>query len=137
MHALDDTDRTAVLLRFFENKSLREVGESLGTTDRHRAKACQPRCRTPARILFQTRRRCRRKRTCRRHLCQRGSGRARRISRHDFNRRRSGWNNHFDHHNCHRHQSYCHDHTAKNFDHRHFRRRQCDDAFSDSTSSLS
>src|SRR4051812_12178620 len=33
MHALDDTDRTAVLLRFFENKSLREVGQSLGTTD--------------------------------------------------------------------------------------------------------
>jgi len=33
MHALDDIDRTAVLLRFFENKSLREVGESLGTTD--------------------------------------------------------------------------------------------------------
>ncbi len=33
MHALDDTDRTAVLLRFFENKSLREVGETLGTTD--------------------------------------------------------------------------------------------------------
>jgi RNA polymerase sigma factor (sigma-70 family) len=33
MHALDDTDRTAVLLRFFENKSLREVGDSLGTTD--------------------------------------------------------------------------------------------------------
>jgi RNA polymerase sigma factor (sigma-70 family) len=33
MHALDDTDRTAVLLRYFENKSLREVGESLGTTD--------------------------------------------------------------------------------------------------------
>jgi RNA polymerase sigma factor (sigma-70 family) len=33
MHALDDADRTAVLLRFFENKSLREVGELLGTTD--------------------------------------------------------------------------------------------------------
>src|SRR6185436_14370335 len=33
MHSLDDTDRTAVLLRYFENKSLREVGESLGTTD--------------------------------------------------------------------------------------------------------
>ena len=33
MHALDDTDRTAVLLRYFENKSLREVGASLGTSD--------------------------------------------------------------------------------------------------------
>jgi RNA polymerase sigma factor (sigma-70 family) len=33
MQALDDTDRTAVLLRFFENRSLREVGNSLGTTD--------------------------------------------------------------------------------------------------------
>ena len=33
MHALDDTDRAAVLLRYFENKSLREVGQALGTSD--------------------------------------------------------------------------------------------------------
>ncbi len=33
MHALDDTDRAAVLLRYFENKSLREVGTTLGTSD--------------------------------------------------------------------------------------------------------
>jgi RNA polymerase sigma factor (sigma-70 family) len=33
MHALDQTDRTAVLLRYFENKSLREVGEALGTNE--------------------------------------------------------------------------------------------------------
>ncbi|MBI2928345.1 MAG: sigma-70 family RNA polymerase sigma factor [Verrucomicrobia bacterium] len=33
MAALDDTDRTAVLLRYFENKSLREVGATLGTSD--------------------------------------------------------------------------------------------------------
>jgi len=33
MHALGDTDRTAVLLRFFERKSLSEVGQTLGTTD--------------------------------------------------------------------------------------------------------
>jgi RNA polymerase sigma factor (sigma-70 family) len=33
MHALDDTDRTVVLLRYFENKSLREVGQTLGTSD--------------------------------------------------------------------------------------------------------
>jgi RNA polymerase sigma factor (sigma-70 family) len=33
MQALDDVDRTAVLLRYFENKSLREVGQSLGTSD--------------------------------------------------------------------------------------------------------
>jgi RNA polymerase sigma factor (sigma-70 family) len=31
--ALDDTDRAAVLLRYFENKSLREVGATLGTSD--------------------------------------------------------------------------------------------------------
>lgn len=31
--ALSETDRQAILLRFFENKSLREIGESLGTTD--------------------------------------------------------------------------------------------------------
>jgi RNA polymerase sigma factor (sigma-70 family) len=33
MLALDDTDRTAVLLRYFENKSLREVGATLGTSE--------------------------------------------------------------------------------------------------------
>ena len=33
MHELDETDRAAVLLRYFENKSLREVGQSLGTSD--------------------------------------------------------------------------------------------------------
>jgi RNA polymerase sigma factor (sigma-70 family) len=33
MHALDDTDRTAVLFRYFENKSLREVGQTLGLSD--------------------------------------------------------------------------------------------------------
>ena len=31
--ALDETDRAAVLLRYFENKSLREVGDTLGTSD--------------------------------------------------------------------------------------------------------
>jgi len=33
MATLDETDRTAVLLRYFENKSLREVGQMLGTSD--------------------------------------------------------------------------------------------------------
>jgi len=33
MHALDDTDRAAVLLRYFENKSVREVGATLGTSE--------------------------------------------------------------------------------------------------------
>jgi RNA polymerase sigma factor (sigma-70 family) len=33
MHALADTDRAAVLLRYFENKPLREVGAALGTSD--------------------------------------------------------------------------------------------------------
>src|SRR5262249_50849472 len=33
MHALDDTDRAAILLRYFENKSLRDVGAALGTSD--------------------------------------------------------------------------------------------------------
>jgi RNA polymerase sigma factor (sigma-70 family) len=31
MDSLDSTDRAAILLRYFENKSLREVGEALGT----------------------------------------------------------------------------------------------------------
>lgn len=33
MDGLDEGDRAVVLLRFFENKSLREVGAALGTTD--------------------------------------------------------------------------------------------------------
>jgi RNA polymerase sigma factor (sigma-70 family) len=33
MHTLDDTDRAAVLLRYFEDKSFREVGQTLGTSD--------------------------------------------------------------------------------------------------------
>jgi RNA polymerase sigma factor (sigma-70 family) len=33
MAALDETDRSAILLRYFENKNLREVGETLGTTE--------------------------------------------------------------------------------------------------------
>jgi RNA polymerase sigma factor (sigma-70 family) len=33
MDSLDAADRTAVLLRYFENRSLREVGSILGTTD--------------------------------------------------------------------------------------------------------
>ena len=33
MAALDETDRSAILLRFFENKNLREVGEALGASE--------------------------------------------------------------------------------------------------------
>lgn len=33
MTALDETDRTAILLRYFENKNLREVGEQLNISD--------------------------------------------------------------------------------------------------------
>jgi RNA polymerase sigma factor (sigma-70 family) len=33
MSALDETDRAAVLLRYFENKSLRDVGQQLGVSD--------------------------------------------------------------------------------------------------------
>jgi RNA polymerase sigma factor (sigma-70 family) len=33
MVALDETDRSAILLRYFENKTLREVGEALGASD--------------------------------------------------------------------------------------------------------
>jgi len=33
MERLDSMDRTAVLLRYFENKSLREVGQALGTSE--------------------------------------------------------------------------------------------------------
>ncbi len=33
VQSLDETDRAAIIVRFFENKSLREVGETLGTSE--------------------------------------------------------------------------------------------------------
>src|SRR5262245_40518485 len=33
MQSLDETDRAAILLRYFENRSLREVGEALGSSE--------------------------------------------------------------------------------------------------------
>ncbi|HTL59654.1 MAG TPA: sigma-70 family RNA polymerase sigma factor [Candidatus Limnocylindrales bacterium] len=33
MRSLDDAERTAILLRYFENKSLRDVGQALGTSE--------------------------------------------------------------------------------------------------------
>lgn len=33
MHELDEDDRMAIILRFFENKSLREVGEAIGASE--------------------------------------------------------------------------------------------------------
>src|SRR6185437_12781573 len=33
VQGLDEEDRAAIIMRFFENKSLREVGEALGTSD--------------------------------------------------------------------------------------------------------
>jgi RNA polymerase sigma factor (sigma-70 family) len=33
VQGLEEADRAAIIMRFFENKSLREVGEALGTTD--------------------------------------------------------------------------------------------------------
>ena len=45
MSALDETDRAAVLLRYFENKSLREVGATLG-----RRPTGSPRLAKPARL---------------------------------------------------------------------------------------
>jgi RNA polymerase sigma factor (sigma-70 family) len=33
VQGLDEADRAAIIMRFFENKSLREVGEALGTSD--------------------------------------------------------------------------------------------------------
>jgi DNA-directed RNA polymerase specialized sigma24 family protein len=37
MKALDPPDRTAILLRYFEDKSLREVRRSLGTSEEEAA----------------------------------------------------------------------------------------------------
>ncbi len=42
MHTLDETDRAAVLLRYFENKTLREVGQTLGTSDDAAQKRVSP-----------------------------------------------------------------------------------------------
>ena len=88
MAALDETDRSAILLRYFENKSLREVGEALGHVRRRRAKARQPRRGTPARIFLETQRDDWRERTGRFDFRQRRSSRASGVERYDFNRGR-------------------------------------------------
>jgi len=62
---------------------------------RRRAKTRQPRRRTPAGILRQTRRHRRRERTRGCPLCQRRPGRASRTGRHDFHRRRARCSQHF------------------------------------------
>ena len=53
MDALDETDRAAILLRFFENKTLRERRRRPRYVRRRRAKASESGHRTPPRILYQ------------------------------------------------------------------------------------
>ena len=43
INELGEADRTAVLLRFFEQHDFRSVGEALGQQRRRRADACEPR----------------------------------------------------------------------------------------------
>ena len=88
MHALEETDRIAVLLRYFENKSLREVGQTLGTNEdaaRKRVSRAVDRLReffakrgvtigASGLVIVDIRHRC----PCR----------TRRLGSHDFNRRR-------------------------------------------------
>ena len=113
---LSEADRDALLLRYFERKSAPEMAQVLGVSDEAAQKARQPRRRTSARILCQTRRYRGREWTRRGSLSQCGSGRARRIGRHDFNCRRCCRNNGRCHsncycHNCSHNQYHHHDHT--------------------------
>ena len=124
MAALDETDRSAILLRYFENKNLREVGEVLGASE----DAAQKRVSRAVERL--------REFFSKRNVTIGASGLAVLISAnavqaapiglacHHFRRRCSGRNrrSHFNR-NC-RHQSHCHDHTAKNH-HRTGTRRCC------------
>ncbi len=48
MAALNETDRAAVLLRYFENKPLRDVGAQLGMTAAHSCLSPQPSLTQPA-----------------------------------------------------------------------------------------
>ena len=123
MAALDETDRAAILLRYFENKSLREVGEALGASD----DAAQKRVSRAVERLreFFSKRNITdwRERTGRFDFRQCRSSRAGRTGRHHF-RRRCFSRNGRSHFNCHcRHQNHCHDHHPKNPHHRHARRR--------------
>ena len=120
---LSEPDRDALLLRYFERKSAREMAQTLGTSE----DAAQKRVSRAVERLreFFAKRNVtdRRERTGRCHLRQRHSSRAGWTGRHDFHRCRSGRNNPRHHHNRNRHQNHRHDHNAKNPHHCHDRRR--------------
>ena len=88
MAALDETDRSAILLRYFENKSLREVGEAWALR-RRRAKTRQPRRGTAARIFLKRNDDRWRQRAGRFDFRQCCPSRARWTGRRDFRRRYS------------------------------------------------
>jgi predicted DNA-binding protein YlxM (UPF0122 family) len=117
MAALDETDRSAILLRYFENKSLREVGESLKISDDAAQKRVS-RAVERLREFFSKRTSALARAAGRFDFRQRRSIRAGWTGRHDFRRRCSGRNrrSHFNFNR--RHQNDCHDHTAKNCHHR-------------------
>ncbi len=114
MAALDETDRSTILLRFFENKTLREVGDALGASEDAAQKRVS-RAVEKLREFFSNQK-----------ITVGASGLAVLISanavqsapvgsgRHNFRRHRHRWNHFFNIH-CHCHnQSHRYDHAAKN-----------------------
>ncbi len=132
MDALDETDRAAILLRFFENKSLREVGTALGASDdaaQKRVSRAIERLReffakrgvTAAALLptrdhhHRQRRPSRARRTAGYHL-----SRPQRLDRHQS---RNHPNRNSNHHESHRHDDTAKDHHWCNPCHEHRNRR--------------
>jgi RNA polymerase sigma factor (sigma-70 family) len=99
MAALEETDRSAILLRYFENKSLREVGEALGTSDDAAQKRVSRAVEQLREFFSKRQNHGWRKRTGHFDFRQRRASRAGGTGRHYFRCRSSGRNrcSHFNH----------------------------------------
>ncbi len=115
--ALDETDRAAVLLRYFENKSLREVGQQLGMSDDAAQKRVSRAVEKLREFFCETKNDHRRERAGDFDFRERRSIRAGRIGNFHLRRRACGHGGFQFDDNCrHHHQSHCHDNLAQTND---------------------
>src|SRR6266516_3643400 len=104
MAGLSQADQDAVALRFFDGKSMKEIGAALGASE----DAGQSRGGKTAELLHQARDRLFRGGFDGGDFGQCGSGCTHWIGRFGFNCRRSFRNNDRHHRNCHRYESHRH-----------------------------
>ena len=117
---LDAEDRTAILLRFFERKDFRSVGEALGSSE-DAARKRVDRALEKLHVLLKHRGATLSAAALGTALATEAvtAAPAGLAARH--NRRRTFWNNRH-HHSSHcRHQNHCYDHIPKSVCHRHHR----------------